>query len=183
MIEIWKPVKGYEGYYEVSDFGNVRSLDKYIKCRGGNLRLLKGRIISLCKDKDGYLIFNLIKDKVRKNCKVHRLVAENFIDNPKNKPQVNHKNGIKSDNRLENLEWCLPVENMKHAVKNGFYKSGKEHHNFGSKSKRSRIILNLENGVFFDCLKDASINYNFTDSYLSRMLNGYVENKTNLKYV
>lgn len=93
--EIWKDIKNYEGLYQVSNWGRVRSL------KFGKIRILKA-----CKDKDGYLIVTLYKSGQSKIFKVHRLVAETFIPNPDNLPITNHKNELKYDNRVENLEWC-----------------------------------------------------------------------------
>ena len=77
----------------------------------------KGRMLSLnSKDKDGYILISLVKDKKRTTRRVHRLVAESFIPNSENKPQVNHKNGIRNDNKVDNLEWCTNSENHVHAI-------------------------------------------------------------------
>jgi hypothetical protein len=111
MSENWKPIEGYEGIYDVSSIGRVRSY--YTKSRAKD-QFLKGG-----KDKDGYICFQLYKNKKALPKKGHRLVATAFIPNPENKPQVNHKNGIKDDNRVENLEWCTLIENVRHAIENG----------------------------------------------------------------
>lgn len=114
-MEIWKDIKGYEGYYQISNLGRLRSLDRYIKFKKlGHTRLFKGVILADVFDSKGYNI-NCIKiNQVKKNVKIHRLVAKAFIPNPKNKPQVNHINEIKTDNRATNLEWCTAKENMNH---------------------------------------------------------------------
>lgn len=97
MEEIWKPVVGYEGLYEVSNLGNVRGLK-----RGKVLKPGKGR----------YLFVVLCKDGIRHETSVHRLVATAFCPNPNNKPEVNHLNEIAEDNRASNLEWCTRIENL-----------------------------------------------------------------------
>lgn len=108
--EIWKPVKGYEGLYEVSNLGNLRSLDRYSMC-GKQYCLFKGKPIKAFPDSKGYLRTDLCKNGQRKLHLVHRLVAEAFISNPNNLPCIDHINTIKTDNRVENLRWCSYKEN------------------------------------------------------------------------
>lgn len=113
MEEIWKDIKGYEGLYKISNYGRVESLPKN---RYGSKKSI---ILKPFLDKDGYLNIGLCKNNVVTKHKVHRLVAQVFINNCHNKPQVNHKNGIKDDNRVTNLEWVTNGENQKHAWKYG----------------------------------------------------------------
>ena len=120
--EIWKSVTNYEGYYEVSNLGRVRSLTRQIEKReNGNITLLTrtGKITTAIITEKGYERVGLSKDGVQKNCLVHRLVGIEFIDNPESKPQINHINGIKTDNNVENLEWNTNEENFKHSVELG----------------------------------------------------------------
>lgn len=116
-IEEWRPVVGYEGIYEVSDCGNVRMVERITKMfmflqNKYVDRKIKPKIKSKCKDKDGYELVNLKKEGKHKPGKVHRIVAEAFIPNPENKPYIDHINGIRYDNRVENLRWCTQKENL-----------------------------------------------------------------------
>ena len=111
--EVWKPIKGWERFYRVSNLGRVQSLDRTIK-NGHKHRTLKGRILKQSFFSNGYL-FVYLQDKPRKECHlVHRLVAETFIPNPDNKKEVNHISGDKTDNRAVNLEWATRSENLIH---------------------------------------------------------------------
>lgn len=126
--ELWLPVKGYEGYYEVSNFGNVRSLDRYAKTRSGGKRLHKGILRKKKIDRYGYYVLCLCVNEKRTYPTVHRLVAQAFVDNPENKPQVNHIDGNKLNNHYTNLEWCTTQENTEHAKLNGLIYSGTRCH-------------------------------------------------------
>lgn len=110
MKEVWKPIKDYEGLYEISNFGRVKSL---IYHRGTYQRFLKPR-----KVKDGYLMVALYKNKRCRNHQVHQLVALHFIPNPYNYEEVNHIDFDKTNNKPENLEWVSRQENINHYVLN-----------------------------------------------------------------
>ena len=121
--EIWKPIEGYEGLYEVSNLGRVRSLDRFY------YRLHKGKVLSPTKDRYGYLTVTLNCNGKSKTIKIHRLVAQAFLPNPDNLPQVNHKDEVKSNNCVDNLEWCSAKYNV----------------NFGTRQERYRNTM-LEKG-------------------------------------
>lgn len=131
MKETWKPVVGYEGLYEVSDLGRVRSVNRVL--RDG--RKLTGRLLSPGRDKDGYLQVLLSVDGVRQMCKAHTLVLNAFVG-PSNGQMCRHLNDVKEDNRLDNLVWGTSQENYDDYRKNrgqlpvsgypGVYRSGKK---------------------------------------------------------
>ena len=104
--ETWKPVVGFEGYYEVSDRGRVRSVDRLVNRRGGTKSLRRGRMLKLSSYSNGYLKVSLAKEGKQTYHLVHRLVASAFIPNPNNYPCVNHIDENKKNNKAVNLEWC-----------------------------------------------------------------------------
>lgn len=109
MEEIWKDVKGYEGLYQISNLGKVKRLVS-VKCK-------KERFLSITKDrKSGYCRVMLCKNNKTKRFLIHRLIAEHFIPNPENKPCIDHINGVKDDNRIENLRWCTYKENNNYQI-------------------------------------------------------------------
>ena len=119
--EIWKPVVGYEGSYEVSSYGRVRSLDRYVKCK--SYRLHKGKVLIGSITKYGYVRCNIKVNGVLKGYFVHRLVAEAFIPNPDNLPQINHKDEDKTNNNVDNLEWCTAKYNMSYGSRQERYRN------------------------------------------------------------
>lgn len=116
--EIWKDIPGYEWRYMVSNLGRVKSLERLVLRRDGKIHYRsKWRFLSFTTDRDWYLRCSLSINSLQKTYTAHRLVAITFIPNPENKPQVNHKDWIKNNNILENLEWVTNSENSLHAFR------------------------------------------------------------------
>ena len=115
MEEEWRDIEGYEGRYQVSNLGRIRSFK-------GQYSKNKIIILKLCINNRGYSVVSLSKNNKHKSYKVHRLVAQAFIPKIDNKSQINHINGNKQDNRVSNLEWCTYSENMYHAWETGLNK-------------------------------------------------------------
>lgn len=114
MTGVWKDIPGYEGFYQVSNEGYVRSLDRTIYCTRGNIEYsydVEGVVLTPSKDSYGYAIVSLSKNGSSKKKKVHRLVGEAFIENPENLPLINHKDENTMNNEATNLEWCTPMYN------------------------------------------------------------------------
>ena len=137
--EIWKDILGFEGFYQVSDQGRVKSLKRKVK-QGKSFRVLKERILKHIINPSGYPRVSLYKSGKNMFKLIHRLSAIAFIDNPENKCDVNHKNGIKTDGRLINLEWATRSENVIHAYNTGLKKGMKGGNNPYSKLTNQDVL-------------------------------------------
>jgi hypothetical protein len=172
--EQWKDIKGFEGVYEISDLGRVKSLERYTNHYKGGLSLQK-QFIKKSSIVKGYLVNGLTKNGITKSLKTHRLVADAFIPNPENKPQVNHKKGNKKDNRFFMLEWSTNKENVKHAYKTGLHK-GSHLGLKGIMNSKSKPVIQYDlNGVFikeYDSISAASSQTNVFAQNISYACNG-----------
>lgn len=130
IVEVWKPVPGYEQFYEVSNFGRVRSFSRPVRKRRGNkvvLEMQEGRILKPAVTHKGYFAVKLYDDTKSHMFPIHRLVLSTFVPNPENLPQVNHKDENKQNNRVDNLEWCSAKYNRNYgSVRSWNYKPVKQ---------------------------------------------------------
>lgn len=161
-MEKWKDIKGYEGFYQVSDHGSVRSLDR-IDCMN---HFRKGRPCNFIKTDDGYYKVGLNKDSIEKRFFVHRLVALHFIENPKGYECVNHKDENKTNNIVDNLEWCSRTYN----------------NNYGTRNKRIGVLSSVKTAMVdiktgktikvFNSAREASRYVNGDESSICKVRNG-----------
>lgn len=137
MEEIWKDIENYEGFYQVSNLGRVKSMERIVNAGAGGKRIVKERIMKQGYNQGGYLSATLSKNFISKTTSTQRLVAKAFIPNPENKAEVNHINCIRDDNRVSNLEWNTKSENIRHS-----FQFGKNRNN-GENSNRA-LLTNLQ---------------------------------------
>lgn len=195
--EIWLPIVGYEGKYEVSNLGRVKSVARYM---GRNYKYWRdATILKQVPDMRGYMKVCLKNFDKIKVCNVGRLVGIHFIPNPNNKRTINHKKGIKTDNRATELEWATDSEQLVHSYKVLNRKSsweGKKRGEMGHrqkekirlakigvKGKNGKLVINEETGVYYDSVFDAAMAHNYKRRTLSAMLNGQNKNKSSIRYV
>ena len=161
MSKEWRPVVGYEGFYDVSDIGEVRSVERVVAC-GKGVRVVPGSVLKPQINEWGYENVCLSKNNKKQNRQVHRIVAEAFI-NPCGGEQINHIDGNKRNNTTSNLEWCTGSENVKHAYENGLH-------------PKVRPILIVETGEVCKSMSEAARRVKGNCEGIKRCLSG--RNKT-----
>ena len=197
MTEIWKDIQGYEGFYQISNLGNVKSLERVIDKGNGILQHRKERIMNKRESVDGYYIAKLNVNKKSKSIAIHILVARHFIDNPNNYPEVNHKDCNRKNNQVDNLEWCTHQQNVEHSKQLGHYKtkSGCDNPNYKNdtlkiKYKNNPTLAKINNSRPREqngrCVKIRMINndvikdFNFIGEAAEYLIvNGYTDGKIN----
>ena len=197
MTEIWKDIQGYEGFYQISNLGNVKSLERVIDKGNGILQHRKERIMNKRESVDGYYIAKLNVNKKSKSIAIHILVARHFIDNPNNYPEVNHKDCNRKNNQVDNLEWCTHQQNVEYSKQLGHYKtkSGCDNPNYKNdtlkiKYKNNPTLAKINNSRPREqngrCVKIRMINndvikdFNFIGKAAEYLIvNGYTNGKVN----
>lgn len=162
--EIWKDINGYENLYQVSNLGRVKSLNRVVNCAHNGKRITRGKIMApLKREQCGYLLVNLCKNGKPKTYYIHRLVAQAFIPNPVNLPQVNHKDENKGNNCVDNLEWCSAKYNINY---------GTGHQRAIEPQKKAVIAFNDEHklGTYFSSITDAAICLNLKTANICKCL-------------
>ena len=177
MIEIWKDIKGFEGLYQVSNLGRVKSVDRFRKVNGGT-RLQKGCLLKNSPTSNGYLKVCLRDVRRVSHSSIHRLVAKSFIKKTDvKKNTVNHIDGNKHNNIHSNLEWVTQVENINHSIKCGLRKQNR------GDNGNARMVINKKTGIVYKCILDAVSDSGFSYSNLRKKLNNRIKNNTSLTFI
>ena len=207
MIEIWKPVVGYEALYEVSNLGAVRSLARKVRSKNNSERSVKERLLIQSQNGRGYLHVGISNGKSR-SIVVHRLVATAFLGVAGERMTVNHKDGNKANNHVDNLEWVSVGENNKHAIETRLrvIKRGVDSPNYGkpgprigAKASRETIekiraskigisvqrtsVMHVDTGIVFKSIAEAARYFGIKASCLRAQLRGQNKNKSGLVYL
>jgi hypothetical protein len=168
FMEIWRDVEGYDGKYQVSNLGNVRSVDRTFSNSCGVMVTRKGIMLNPIQNRCGYMKVTMHKEGKVNTEVIHRLVAVAFVPNPNNLPQVNHKDGNKRNNDVSNLEWCTALSNMHHAKQQGLRNNALE---YAKSMRKSVIATNIETGeeIFYESIHAAE---NVFGRHVTNVLSG-----------
>ena len=171
-IEIWKDIENYKGFYQISDCGNVRSLARDIYCQNGTFHYhTKEKILVPCLNRYGYQYVNLSKNGKRKVMTIHRLVAMAFLPNPENKPMVNHKDEVKTNNVVSNLEWCDAQYNINFGTRNERMIQNRRSYKLGN-APSAKAVFCVELNKTFDCAKRAQEELGIDRSAITKVCKG-----------
>jgi len=171
-MEIWKDIEGYEGIYQVSNLGRVKSLERIIVCKNNVKKFYSEKFLKPVSDNQGYQIIHLnSKIHKSKNHKIHRLVAFAFIPIINGKIEINHIDGNKKNNEINNIEWCTSSENKKHAFKLGLRNNKGENGSHKIKEKQAIEIKYQNKGKTLKCIAKK---YNVSIALISKIKNNKV---------
>lgn len=167
IMEEWKDIQGYEGLYQCSSFGNIRSLDRYVYEKTGKKQFRKGKIIIPRLNKNGYMQLALNKDGKRKMVYIHIITAKTFLNNPNNYETVNHIDGNKNNNKSNNLEWCSFSDNNKHA----YTKLHRKKSTAGGSPIGVYVIdTELKQMRFYNSITDTHLNMGLSHTQINRYI-------------
>ena len=201
MKEIWKPIKSFEGLYEISNLGRVKSLKRIVKRNKNHDMFVSEKIIKNMIANTGYYYVTLSLNNKKTHLRIHRLVSEHFLYKVPNKDFINHIDGNKLNNKVTNLEWCTISENNKHAYDIGLKKINPEHikklsyinkHRIRTNEEKEKMretkikkgfykkVKNLDTNFIYYTITDAAESLDMNKSTLRKMLTGELKNKTPL---
>lgn len=176
--ELSRDVEGYEGLYKVSNLGNIKSADRFVKHSGKHTRIQKGRILKNLLNAHGYSEVGLYNtDGKAHRQRVHRIVATAFIPNPDNKLEVNHIDEVKTNNHVENLEWCTRLENERHGTKRERSTAGTDYKEIGRKNSKEvyQYDTNGELIKVWPSLAEINRTLGYSQGNISMCCNGKIE--------
>lgn len=171
-MENWKNIKGYEGLYQISDCGRIKSLARDVYCQDGTImRHMEEKILVPVLDRGGYQYVSLSKNGRVKKKSVHRLVAMAFIPNPENKPMVNHIDEVKTNNAVSNLEWCDAQYNINYGTRTERSVQNHRSYKLGN-APRAKAVFCVELNKTFDCAKRLEEELGICRSAICRVCKG-----------